>query len=138
MSTSTTLPRRPAGVSGEELIHSPPISNEGSLPSAGSAIEDVIIGFMGFLQSVAGVVEANTGLASITVRASLIPHPSSRQRLMMSALREEPRLTASRHARGEARALKDHRSDLNPVRRSETMSMGRSHAAKWAPLGCAL
>src|SRR5215468_2269490 len=90
MSTSTTLARRLAGVSGDELIHSPPISNEGSLPSIGSAIEDVIIGFMGFLQSVAGVVEANTGLASITARDSLIPRPSWVSRLM-SALREELR-----------------------------------------------
>src|SRR5262245_2608863 len=89
MSTSTTLPRRPAGVSGEELIHSPPISNDGSLPSTGSAIEDVIIGFMGFLQSVVGFVEANTGLASITARDSLTAHPCSRQRLMFNALREE-------------------------------------------------
>ena len=52
MSINTTLPTRPAGVSGGELIHSPLPSNEGIRPSIGSGIEDVIIGFIGVLHAV--------------------------------------------------------------------------------------
>ena len=65
MSTSTTLPRSSAAVSGGELSHSPPPSNEGRTPSTESEIEDVTIGFMGCLHSVDVLVAAMTGLASM-------------------------------------------------------------------------
>src|SRR5262245_57596069 len=65
MSTSTTFPRKPAGVSGGELSHSPPPSNEGRFPSIGSGAEEVIIGFMACLHSVGDWVAPSIGLASI-------------------------------------------------------------------------
>src|SRR6476619_4444755 len=78
MSMSTTLPPRSAGVSGRELIHSPPMLNAGSLPSIGSGTEDVIIGFMGILQSPGARTAARAGLVSATARNSRTAFMTSR------------------------------------------------------------
>src|SRR5262245_35570291 len=89
---STTLPRSSAGVSGGELIHGPPPSKEGRLPSMGSGIDEVIIGFMGVLHSVGVLTEPTAELASIAARKSRVvtAKPLQAQRARYAATGTSP------------------------------------------------
>src|SRR5262245_61706719 len=77
-SMRTTLPRRSAGVSGFELIHGPPPSNEGSVPSTASGVSDVIIGFTVDLPSVDGPQLAVAGITSSSMATSRLARPDGR------------------------------------------------------------